>query len=440
MIKNDYRAVAEFEPQESVLLTWPGFKYAYRDEYVSYDVMKVALTIIKELQPVVKVIIQALGYDHEEIKTILKDNNIPLDNIEIADFSSDYLDIKFDAGSTTFSVFLTYLRDAGAEVVMDSEGNRASVTLDQAGYTIGGATKIEKSSAIQADIFRWHSKLCNINDFVFTRLVSEGGDREFNGNGVMLTTEETEVNKRNSYLTRDEVEREYKKIFGVKKILWVPKCSYDDEDQCTDLVPRPDGKPYAYRTCAANGHMDEMARFTDSNTIVLGEVTEEEARESELSRRNKERFDMAYEALKNATDAEGKPIRIIRLPVPEHEYLEMDIKAHPESELAAFWRGYPKMFDNSPVPQDVGHCHWIAGTSYTNFLITNKKVLMQKYYREGISSEKAKEKDEKAYRILQECFPDREVVAIDAFALNVLGGGIHCLTRNVPLPVKKTSK
>lgn len=62
---------------------------------------------------------------------------------------------------------------------------------------------------------------------------------------------------------------------------------------------------------------------------------------------------------------------------------------------------------------------------------------MQKYYREGISSEKVREKDEKARQILQQCFPDREIVPIDAFALNVLGGGIHCLTRNVPLPVKK---
>ena len=183
--------------------------------------------------------------------------------------------------------------------------------------------------------------------------------------------------------------------------------------------------------------MDEMARFTDANTIILGEVTEEEAAESELYRRNKERFDMAYEALKDATDADGKPIRIIRIPVPEHEYLEMDIKEHPESELAAFWRGYPKMFDGSPVPQDVGRCHWIPGISYTNFLVTNKKVLMQKYYREGISSEKVREKDEKAKQILQECFPDREIIPIDAFALNVLGGGIHCLTRNVPLPLKK---
>lgn len=433
---NSYRAVAEFEEQESVLLNWPGFRYAYKDEYVQYDVMKVAIDVIRELQPVVKVIIQALGYDHDEIRRTLVENGISLNGITIEDFSSDYLNVDFDPHNTTFSVLFTYLRDSGAEVVMDAEGNRAAVTLDQAGYTIGHATKMEKSSAVQADIFRWHAKLCGINDFVFTRLVSEGGDREFNGNGVMLTTEDTEVNKRNPYLSRAEVEREYKKIFGVKKVLWVPKGSYDDEDQCTDLVPGPDGRPYAYRTCAANGHMDEMARFTDAHTIVLGEVTEEEAAESELSRRNKVRFDMAYDALKDATDADGVPIRIVRIPVPEHEYLDMDIKAHPESELAAFWSGFPKMFDGSPVPQKVGRCHWIPGISYTNFLVTNGKVLMQKYYRKGISSSKVREKDEAAKRILEECFPDRKVIPIDAFALNVLGGGIHCLTRNVPLSKK----
>ena len=69
---------------------------------------------------------------------------------------------------------------------MDEDGNRAAVTLDQAGYTIGHATKIEKLSAIQADIFRWHAKQCGIEDYVFTRLVSEGGDREFKRNSRVL--------------------------------------------------------------------------------------------------------------------------------------------------------------------------------------------------------------------------------------------------------------
>ncbi|MGN1023381.1 MAG: agmatine/peptidylarginine deiminase [Lachnospiraceae bacterium] len=429
-----YTAVPEYAPQESVLLNWPGFRYAYRDEKVSYDVQKVAIDVIRELQPVVRVIIQALGYDHDAIRKTLTDAGISLEGITIADFQSDFMDVHFDPKEHAFSVLFTYLRDSGAEVVMDECGNRAAVTLDQAGYSIGHATRLLRSSAIQAEIFRWHAAQCGIDDFVFTRLVSEGGDREFTGNGVMLTTEETEVNKRNPFLTREEVEREYKRIFGLKKILWVPRGSYDDEDQCTDLVPGPDGKPYAYRTCAANCHMDEMARFADDHTIILGEVAKEEAAHSELSRRNKERFDLAYAALKDATDAEGKPFRIVRIPVPEHEYLEMDIKAHPESELAAFWRGMPGMFDGSPLPQEVGRCHWIPGISYTNFLVTNGKVLMQKYYREGISSEKVREKDAQAKAVLESCFPGRRVIPIDAFALNVLGGGIHCLTRNVPAP------
>lgn len=114
----------------------------------------------------------------------------------------------------------------------------------------------------------------------------------------------------------------------------------------------------------------------------------------------------------------------------------MDIKAHPESELAAFWRGMPGMYAGSPLPQEVGRCHGIPGISYTNFLVTNGKVLMQKYCREGISSEKVREKDAQAKAVLESCFPGRRVIPIDAFALNVLGGGIHCLTRNIPAPLR----
>lgn len=430
-MKSDYTAVAEFAPQESVLLNWPGFKYAYKDENVEYDVMKVALDVIRELQPVVKVIIQARGYNHDEIKKTISEAGISLEGITISDYSSDILSMdKNERDAINF----TYLRDSGAEVVMDTDGNRAAVTLDQASYNIGGATKLTKASAVQADIFRWHSKLIGINDYVFTRLVSEGGDREFNGAGVMLTTEDTEVNKRNSYLTKEEIEREYKKIFGLKKILWVPKGTFDDEDQYSGMVPDAKGNPYAYRTCAANTHMDEMARFTDTHTIVLAEVTDEEAAENELYRLNKERLDAAYQALKGATAADGKPIKIVRIPVPEHEYLEMDITSHPDSQLAAFWKPYRPMDDGSKNPNDVGMTHWIPGVSYTNYLVTNGKVLMQKYYREG-GSDICRKKDEKAKQVLQECFPDREIVQIDSLALNVLGGGIHCLTRNVPLAV-----
>lgn len=433
MMTSKYQAVAEFAPQESVLINWPSFRYAYRDEHVSYDVIEVALKVIKELQPVVQVLIQARGYDHEEIKRTLTAAGISLDGITIADYDSPVLTINQTPGEM---VNFVYLRDAGAEVVMDEDGHRAAVTLDQASYNIGHATKLMKESAIQADIFRWHAEQVGIDGRVFTRLVSEGGDREFNGAGVMLTIEETEVTKRNSYLSKEEVEREYQRIFGVDKVLWLPRGSYVDEDQYSGLVPGPDGHPYAYRTCAANAHLDEIARFTDEHTILLAEVTPEEAAASELSRLDKERLDLAAQALEGATAADGQPIKVVRIPVPEHHYLTMDITAHPESELAAFWNPSIPMDDGTPNPSTVGETHWIPGISYTNYLVTNGKVLMQKYYHEGCSA-KCREKDERAREILQQCFPDREIVAIDAFALNVLGGGIHCFTRNVPLPVAK---
>jgi len=64
-------------------------------------------------------------------------------------------------------------------------------------------------------------------------------------------------------------------------------------------------------------------------------------------------------------------------------------------------------------------------------LITNSLVLAQKYYKEGMSLD-IKTKDEEAFNILQNIFPDRKVIAINTLPLNLYGGGIHCNTRNIP--------
>lgn len=34
--------------------------------------------------------------------------------------------------------------------------------------------------------------------------------------------------------------------------------------------------------------------------------------------------------------------------------------------------------------------------------------------------------------ILQKAYPDRKVIPVYAMSLNLSGGGIHCLTKNVP--------
>jgi agmatine deiminase len=43
-----------------------------------------------------------------------------------------------------------------------------------------------------------------------------------------------------------------------------------------------------------------------------------------------------------------------------------------------------------------------------------------------------KVKDEKAAQILQSVFPNRKIIMIDALAVNLGGGGIHCISMYQP--------
>lgn len=433
--KHNYRAVAEFEEQESVMFTWPGWITAYRDDKVDYDVRPLAADIVKELDEVVDTIfIQALNYDHAEIMKYLKDRNVPTGKVKIIDFHDDVLEVNDYDGMDPSELLVFQVRDMAADVAMDDEGNRAVVGFDQCFYAMSGKTQASRDGAIMAKFAPWHAKEAGIKDVIWTRLCSEGGDRDYNGKGVMLATLKTEWNKRNGYLRKEEVEAEFKRIFNLKKIIWMPDGTYDDDDFCSGPVPGPDNEYTAYRTCAANGHLDEYARFVRPNMILLAEVTEEEAAKSELARLNKERLDAAYEAVKDATDADGNPIEIVRIPVPDHIFVPMDFDncAKDYNWTAHIWDEYTTMLDGSPAPKMVKQpVNMLPALSYTNFLVTNKKVLAQCYWKPGMP-ESIKKKDDKAMEILQYCFPDRKICRMDSFALNVVGGGVHCFTHEIP--------
>jgi agmatine deiminase len=74
----------------------------------------------------------------------------------------------------------------------------------------------------------------------------------------------------------------------------------------------------------------------------------------------------------------------------------------------------------------------VAAGSYLNFTITNKVVLGQKFWREGLDDE-IKKRDLEVEQLLQSLFPNRKVVMIDATAVNLGGGGIHCITMHQPI-------
>jgi len=171
-----------------------------------------------------------------------------------------------------------------------------------------------------------------------------------------------------------------------------------------------------YTATVTGGHIDEFCRFVDSNTILLAEVSAEERDSNSISRISYERLEENYKILCEATDQDGKPLRIIRVPVANH------ITAEYKPKRDAQYFGGAKAGDT---------IKYMLTASYLNFLVTNGVVLVQSYWKEGRPAS-TKSKDEKAKRILQEAFPDRKIVQINAEDVNHGGGGIHCITQQQP--------
>ncbi|NSM83092.1 agmatine deiminase family protein [Enterococcus faecalis] len=88
------------------------------------------------------------------------------------------------------------------------------------------------------------------------------------------------------------------------------------------------------------------------------------------------------------------------------------------------------MNDDSQFP--VGKIVMQPAMSYCNFLIVNGIVLGQKYWTERLP-ESIKGKVEIARQTLEGLFPNRRVVMIHITALNILSGGIHCITKKISL-------
>ena len=133
-----------------------------------------------------------------------------------------------------------------------------------------------------------------------------------------------------------------------------------------------------------------------------------------------------YRVLKNAVDQDGKPFKIIRIPMPETLYFEVT----PQDEAYYGLVSFPRFSDGTAFP--VGKpVQVVPAQSYCNFLISNGVVLAQKYWHEGLP-EKVKERDAEALKVLKKAFPNRKVVTINTLGINFGGGGIHCSTQQEP--------
>ena len=195
-------------------------------------------------------------------------------------------------------------------------------------------------------------------------VVLEGGAIDVNGKGTLLTTEECLLSKkqcRNPGFSRELYEQIFSDYLGIQKTIWLDKGIVGDD---------------------THGHVDDLARFTDANTVVIVAEKNKDDSNYALLKENKQR-------LEAATDQDGKKLRVVELPMPK-----------------------PVVFEGEQLP-----------ASYANFLIANKLVLVPTF------NDRA---DREALSILEKLFPNREVIGIHCLDFVWGLGTIHCASQQEP--------
>jgi agmatine deiminase len=193
-------------------------------------------------------------------------------------------------------------------------------------------------------------------------IVLEGGSIDVNGEGTLLTTEQCLLNSnRNPHLNKEKIEQYLKDYLGVRHFIWLKRGILGDD---------------------TDGHIDDLARFVNPTTIVCAFEDNENDADCDALKEN-------YNLLCKSTDQDGKPLKIIKLPMPK-------------------------------VESDEGYR---LPASYTNFYIGNTKVLMPFFDHPNDANE---------LEILQELFPTRKVVGICCKDLVYGFGTLHCISQQQP--------
>ena len=252
-------------------------------------------------------------------------------------------------------------------------------------------------------------------------MVNEGGAIEVNGKGSIIQVESVN-RRRNPNMTLQQQEVELKRVLGVTNIIWLKEGVADDPDGRTLITKN-------YFGIGVNGHVDEFCRFINPNTILLAFPDSIEALKDPVTKITYERMQVNFNILKQSVDQDGQPFNIVKTPVPDFNpivykldssSIEMEVKQYSKRVLKKYTQ-----FHNGDTT------YFIPASSYLNFLVTNKIVIISKYWKPGLP-ESTKRKDEQVKELFENYFPGRKIVQINPMALNYEGGGIHCWTQQIP--------
>ncbi|MDD2056454.1 agmatine deiminase family protein [Pseudomonas sp. GD03860] len=254
-----------------------------------------------------------------------------------------------------------WMRDTGANFVVDGEGALGAVDFNFNGW--GNKQQHDEDAQLAglvADTVDAH--------YIQSELVGEGGGIEVDGHGTAIMTESCWINRnRNPDWSKAEVEKELKARLGLRKIIWLPGIKGKD---------------------ITDAHVDFYARFAKPGVVIANLDSDPDSYDHAVT--------LAHlEILKQATDADGRPLQVLTLSPPLKPRKSKFSKNNPD---------------------------FAAG--YINYFVVNGAVIAPEF------GDKAA--DVAAYELLSQCYPDREVVQLNIDAIAAGGGGIHCVTSHQP--------
>ncbi len=132
-----------------------------------------------------------------------------------------------------------------------------------------------------------------------------------------------------------------------------------------------------------DGHIDDLSRFVNNDTIVTMVAEDKSSEDYQVLQKN-------LQILKTLRLNNGKQATIVEIPLPKEV-----------------------IYQGQKLP-----------ASYANFYIANDIVIVPVYNCSN---------DEIALKILQDCFPNRKIIAIDSTEIIWGLGSFHCLSQQEPL-------
>ena len=254
----------------------------------------------------------------------------------------------------------TWARDHGFITLVDDEGHARLLDFKFNGW--GEKFAAELDNAINRRIYdegKIKGEYVDCLDFVL-----EGGSIESDGKGTIFTTTGCLLAPhRNQPMTKAQIEERLKQELHAERILWIDHGNLVGDD--------------------TDGHIDTLVRICPDDTLLYmgaGEPDDEQHEELRLME----------EQLKSFRTLDGKPYRLMKLPMPK-----------------------AIIFEGERLP-----------ATYANFLVINGAVLVPTYDQPDLDAE--------AMRVIGEAFPGREIVGIDCRSIIKQHGSLHCCTMQYP--------